>query len=305
MSALSFYLGSKNHFKKLSRPTLSLVLLLLFFSLPKFGFSRTIPQALIECESLLLKGLTQEAQSCLISKKPAELSANSQLSVYWLELWMQYLLHDRDINQKTQQKQLKDASNIATTWLRSATIENQNKQRLSYLVYLYYSGFESNTQFSQISPVIVNSQPQANHFFLAFMILVSVCCIAALLIFSWDRSHRLSSSTRLPQEQRVLQHHVKERNQELIQHYSRLQDYSIANSHLVRAPLARLLGLVELMKEEPLTRDGQFYLQNMAQSCEELDDWVIKMNTILDEQTQSQEANKVLDDLSHFLSIEK
>ncbi|MEL7534120.1 MAG: hypothetical protein AAFN10_22625 [Bacteroidota bacterium] len=73
----------------------------------------------------------------------------------------------------------------------------------------------------------------------------------------------------------------------------------------VRAPLARLIGLVELLKDEPLTKDGKFYLQNIIQSCEELDDWTVKMDDILDSESRNIEAENELAELSHFLSMEK
>ncbi|MFK7924101.1 MAG: hypothetical protein AB8H47_19240 [Bacteroidia bacterium] len=146
-------------------------------------------------------------------------------------------------------------------------------------------------------------QPNKNHLMLAFMVLLAFCILSALLIvhrYYIKREYHFSSP-----EQKVIQHHVKEHNQALIQHYSRLQDYSIANSHLVRAPLARLIGLIELLEDEPLTRDGKFYLQHIAQSCEELDKWVIKMNTILDPEASSPDDAEELSSLNHFLSIEK
>lgn len=273
-----------------------LVCISVFFLLPIAVFPRTTPIELQECETNLLNHQPEAALQCLNEKRPAKLSPTSRLSVAWLELWLDANLKYPRQMDSGDTKQLKEAINLAIQWLGSPKLETQSKKRLSNLVYQHLNAQPSSVSASMTSMTL---QSNKNHLLLAFMALLSFCILSALFII--NRYYFNSPE----QEQKVLQQHVKERNQALIQQYSRLQDYSIANSHLVRAPLARLLGLVELMKDEPLTRDGKFYLQHIAQSCEELDEWVMKMNTILDPETNGSDDAEELSSLNHFLSIEK
>lgn len=275
----------------------------MFLINPSIG--RNIPKELVECESLLLKGEGKETRRCLETKRPSKLSSKVALDVYWLELWLQYHLKSRDLKGNKNDSELMDAVALANAWLQQPQITNANKQRLSYLVYLYYTGFESKNSLPSVNSQSIERSISKNHFFIAFMILLTFATASVIMVLFWHYFNGKGLFNSDLNEQLALRHHVKERDQELIEQYSRLQDYSIANSHLVRAPLARLLGLVELLKDEPLTRNGKFYLQNIMQSCQELDDWTIKMDNILDTDSSSSEEESKVSELAHFLSIEK
>lgn len=275
-----------------------LVCIGIFILSPIALWAQTTPQELQECESILLRQLPEDALQCLNEKRPTKLEPNSRISLVWLELWLEAKLKNPNQKAPRDSKQHKEAINLAIQFLGSPALEANSKERLSNLVYQHLNS-------KAFNPTENFFQAKNNHLLLAFMVLVSCCILCALFIVNRHYLKKNKDLNSPRQEHKVLQHHVKERNQALIQQYSRLQDYSIANSHLVRAPLARLLGLVELLKDEPLTRDGKFYLQHIAQSCEELDEWVMKMNAILDpENTSSDDAEK-LSSLNHFLSIEK
>ena len=69
---------------------------------------------------------------------------------------------------------------------------------------------------------------------------------------------------------------MKSRNQ-------KLAEYAFINSHLLRAPLARILGLAELVSKEVILSEHQELLDNFRTSAEELDTIVTKINEILDQ----------------------
>lgn len=260
---------------------------------------------LMSCESLLLKGESNLALQCLETKRSAQLSPQNTFDIYWLELWLQFQLQNRDLNGQQNATNLAESIQLANDWLALENIKSSHKQRLSYLIYLYFIGLETDIVPSTPLAVVKAKSDTNDHFFNAFVILLAFLggVITSVLIwFYFSRKGILPPSQK---EHLALQHHIKERDQELIAQYSRLQDYSFANSHLVRAPLARLMGLVELLRDEPLTKDGKFYLQNIIKSGQELDEWIQKMDNMLDDNEKSEETANQLSELTHFLSIEK
>ncbi|MEL6652885.1 MAG: hypothetical protein AAFP02_11775 [Bacteroidota bacterium] len=255
------------------------------------------------CEAHLQSLAYQEAFDCLQSHRPAQLKPEEDYSQQWLTLWLSYHLQMRDTQQRPKQD-LAPAISLAQTWMKAKESSVAHKQQLSYLVYLYYSGLNANASLPS-PPPIQNKQIDGNQTSLlgnAFLIflLFSLCIGSFIFVYDTYRKKPGNSAT-----SKALHSPKKERHQNLIQQYSQLQDYSIANSHLVRAPLARMLGLVELLQDEPLTADGQFYLQNLTQSCAELDQWISNMNDILEQKEAERDHQQVVEELSHFLSKEK
>lgn len=59
---------------------------------------------------------------------------------------------------------------------------------------------------------------------------------------------------------------------EILEQNRRLKDIAHLQSHVVRAPLANMLGLLELLKEQELTGDAKKYVLLMVQAGQKLDD---------------------------------
>ncbi|WP_425391647.1 tetratricopeptide repeat protein [Ekhidna sp.] len=79
---------------------------------------------------------------------------------------------------------------------------------------------------------------------------------------------------------------VQQRTLELERKNNQLKEYLSSNSHIVRAPLARILGLVDLY--EPKQSDNlNFINQSLHKSAVELDNALREINDILSEDNQS------------------
>lgn len=86
---------------------------------------------------------------------------------------------------------------------------------------------------------------------------------------------------------------VKLRTEKLKDLNRKVREYSFLNSHKVRAPLARMMGLMNLIKiEKPDISNETLacYLELLQASAEELDQVIREMNTHLSEQ-EEQEGN--------------
>lgn len=69
----------------------------------------------------------------------------------------------------------------------------------------------------------------------------------------------------------------------------RLRKYAFANAHEVRAPLSRLLGLINLWDKESMTEtDQDFIIENISVSTIELDKIIKKVSDLLNEEENDQ-----------------
>lgn len=64
---------------------------------------------------------------------------------------------------------------------------------------------------------------------------------------------------------------VKERTYELERKNKALEEYAFINAHKLRAPLARILGLVHLMKKNDTSEDEKIYMEHLQLASRELD----------------------------------
>ncbi|MFP2995012.1 hypothetical protein ABN763_03835 [Spongiivirga sp. MCCC 1A20706] len=74
---------------------------------------------------------------------------------------------------------------------------------------------------------------------------------------------------------------IKDRTMDLEEKNELLLKYSQMNSHDVRAPLARILGIIDLLKTSSLKKDEKDLMECLIQSANEMDDVVKEMNNIL------------------------
>jgi signal transduction histidine kinase len=75
---------------------------------------------------------------------------------------------------------------------------------------------------------------------------------------------------------------VQERTQKINQQLEQLSKYAYMNSHEVRAPLARILGLLPLIKTENNHHSKTELLEKVYHCSEELDEVIKKMNRLLE-----------------------
>lgn len=76
---------------------------------------------------------------------------------------------------------------------------------------------------------------------------------------------------------------VKNRTEELEERNYQLTEYAFINSHLLRAPLARILGLTDLIRMESTDPKTKGLMDKMFNSCEELDEIIKLMSSQLSE----------------------
>jgi signal transduction histidine kinase len=77
---------------------------------------------------------------------------------------------------------------------------------------------------------------------------------------------------------------VQERTDKIKTQLNQILKYAHMNSHEVRAPLARLLGLIDLLKKEKDDAQREGLLARINTSSIELDEIVKKMNRLLEEE---------------------
>lgn len=84
---------------------------------------------------------------------------------------------------------------------------------------------------------------------------------------------------------------LEEGTEKLREQHRQLLHYAFINSHKVRGPLARVMGLVELLKTTTDEEDRKLFLEKLEESSAELDRMVTEMNKVL-HQTSTSEAKE-------------
>lgn len=81
-----------------------------------------------------------------------------------------------------------------------------------------------------------------------------------------------------------LEERVKKRTKKIKSQNKRLQEYAFFNSHLVRAPLANILGYTQYLSDNNNDQDWKELNQNIFHSAKELDQVVRSIGEILDDE---------------------
>lgn len=79
-----------------------------------------------------------------------------------------------------------------------------------------------------------------------------------------------------------LEQRIKERTQELETQNQQLAEYAFINSHLLRAPLCRMLGLIHLIEVSDLKMKEVELINHLKKSGDELDDVVKRINKAIE-----------------------
>ncbi len=77
---------------------------------------------------------------------------------------------------------------------------------------------------------------------------------------------------------------VKERTDKIRTQLEQLRRYAYMNSHELRAPLARILGLLQLFKHEQVPEQLKMLLSYLQDASTELDNVIRKMNRLLEKE---------------------
>lgn len=83
---------------------------------------------------------------------------------------------------------------------------------------------------------------------------------------------------KLEQTNNQLEHRVRERTMELLEQNGRLTEYAFFHAHVLRAPVSRIRGLLNLMNL-PISQEEEVMVRDMlTQTMKELDDTIRVMN---------------------------
>lgn len=120
--------------------------------------------------------------------------------------------------------------------------------------------------------------------------IVALVAISIILYYSLkqkklDNAIIARKNARIRSINETLELRVKERTKSIELQNEKLRNYAFSNSHEVRAPLSRLMGLVNLWSEKNKTKeDRDFLIENISKSALELDEIVRKLNDLLNEE---------------------
>lgn len=78
-----------------------------------------------------------------------------------------------------------------------------------------------------------------------------------------------------------LENAVKRRTRELEEQNKQLTEYAFINSHLLRAPVARILGIANMIKKEVKSNEERKLIEAIGDSVVELDEIIRKISTLL------------------------
>jgi signal transduction histidine kinase len=95
-------------------------------------------------------------------------------------------------------------------------------------------------------------------------------------------------------EERTLQ--LTEINQSLIDQNNQLEQYAFITAHNLRAPVARIIGLMNIIDKENLhTPENLLYMDKLAISAEELDMIIKDLNVVVDVKKHTQEKIETIE----------
>lgn len=86
--------------------------------------------------------------------------------------------------------------------------------------------------------------------------------------------------------QRELQNELKKHIFQLEKKNKQLTEYAFLNSHLLRAPLAKILGFIQLCKDEHKSSEQEEIMEKLKDSCEEFDKTVNLIGKVVASSTE-------------------
>jgi len=96
----------------------------------------------------------------------------------------------------------------------------------------------------------------------------------------------------------LLEKNLDEASKDLLVKNQRLAEYAFYNSHRTRAPLARVLGLIQLLDTNKVDKNTADLLGLILHCIKDLDNTIIKMNDILSEVEVIDDEDKEMSDIT-------
>jgi len=203
-----------------------------------------------------------------------------------VEAWRAYSLLHEIYSQKREYKRAYEMVQLGTLYKDSIS----SQARINEINRLENEFEISNIQKEQ---ELYIAEVQAEELRLRWLLIgtaVGICLLVVVSLILYNslkrkrRDHALiarkNEKIRLVNES--LEELVKEHTEKVQLQSEKLKNYAFSNSHEVRAPLARLLGLVNLWDDKAITpNDRDFLIQNISKSALELDEVVRKLNEVL------------------------
>jgi GAF domain-containing protein len=119
--------------------------------------------------------------------------------------------------------------------------------------------------------------------------LIFASSVADIISLAFRTAQRLEFEHRIKQQNKEialinegLEERVKQRTEELEIQNKRLVEYAFINSHLLRGPLSRILGLINLMEHDNTMKESEM-LDLLRKSGDELDQVIGKISNALND----------------------
>lgn len=145
---------------------------------------------------------------------------------------------------------------------------------------------------------VIDLQSRLIYLFVAFLVVLLVLSVVVFIAYRNKRvlSDKLEDSNEILNKQHnailqlneelktmneALEDRVKERTQVLQERNEQLTEYAFINSHLLRAPLSRILGLSHLIIKENIAIKDRKIVEALNDSTEEMDKIIRKISDLL------------------------
>jgi signal transduction histidine kinase len=121
------------------------------------------------------------------------------------------------------------------------------------------------------------------------MIIILFQTISDIITLSFRTAQRLDCEKHIKEQNRQiasmnedLEERVQQRTQELAAQNKKLAEYAFINSHLLRGPLSRILGLINVIDQEHNPKETEL-ISLLRKSGNELDEIIKKITETLNE----------------------
>lgn len=119
---------------------------------------------------------------------------------------------------------------------------------------------------------------------MAFLLIVLLVAVTLLLLYIFrQHAHLKNQNKQLELLNNTLEEKVERRTKKILEQNLKIKEITFRNSHRTRAPVARLLGLVELLSITSPENQAEI-LEKINASAKEIDEVIFEMNSLLSEE---------------------
>lgn len=145
------------------------------------------------------------------------------------------------------------------------------------------------------NPAFLIQRNEQFGYWLESAILLTVSSVA-IVVFAKKYNSALTSLVdhlaKRNQDLEESQAELQSKNEKLQINNEQLREYAHLNSHVLRAPLARMLGLAQVVSKDVKAEKHQKLVHELLSSAEELDEVVAKINESLEGQKEFPSSDK-------------